>query len=330
MAKLKRPTQLALSEAASLRLRAAWLYFNHGLTQKDVADRLGLSRGTVIRLLDEATRRGEVRIWIAEGDAACLNLAAQLEDALGLDEAIIVPTAIGTDQTAKAVGSALGKFLSEAISDGMQIGVGWGRTLTAALASFRPPSHTGVSVMSLLGGAIETDAVNPVEFSWRMAAELNAACYLFPAPLLVDSAATRQALLQACGLERLDRLAAQLDLVVLSVGELGPESTSLSRQMISAQDAAELRALGAVGDVMCQFLNERGQSVDHPIHERVMAVDLDIVSQARHKVLAAGGEHRAQAILAAVRRLGCNTLVTDEGAAQAMLGLAGAKSVDQD
>ena len=322
MSKLRRPTQLALSEAASLRLRAAWLYYNHGLTQKEVADRLGLSRGTVIRLLDEALRRSEVRIWISEGDAACLSLAAQLEDALGLDEAIIVPQAEGTAQTAKAVGAALGKFLSEGITDGMRIGVGWGRTLTAALATFRPPSHLGVSVMSLLGGAIETDAVNPIEFSWRMAAELNAACYMYPAPLLVDSAATRQALLGACGLERLHRMAAQLDLVVLSVGELGPKSTSLSRQMINDVEASELRALGAVGDVMCHFLDPQGRSVDHAIHDRVMAVDLDTVAQAGHKVLAAGGSHRADVIHAAVQRLGFNTLVTDERAARALLQLA--------
>ena len=46
MAKLRRGTQTALSEAASLRLRAAWLYYNHALTQKEVAEQLGISRTT--------------------------------------------------------------------------------------------------------------------------------------------------------------------------------------------------------------------------------------------------------------------------------------------
>ncbi len=64
MVKLKRGTHTAYSEASSLRLRAAWLYYNQGLTQKDVAEQLGISRTTVIRLLDEAMKRSEVQIWI--------------------------------------------------------------------------------------------------------------------------------------------------------------------------------------------------------------------------------------------------------------------------
>ena len=43
VAKLRRETHTAYSEAASLRLRAAWLYYNQGMTQKDVAEKLGIS-----------------------------------------------------------------------------------------------------------------------------------------------------------------------------------------------------------------------------------------------------------------------------------------------
>ena len=64
MARPKRPTPSSLSDAGSLRVRAAWLYFSRGLTQQQVADQLGISRSTVIRLLEEARLRAEVQIWI--------------------------------------------------------------------------------------------------------------------------------------------------------------------------------------------------------------------------------------------------------------------------
>ena len=48
MARLKRLGQPVVSEDSDLRIRAAWLYHSQGLTQKDVAERLGVSRGTVI------------------------------------------------------------------------------------------------------------------------------------------------------------------------------------------------------------------------------------------------------------------------------------------
>jgi DNA-binding transcriptional regulator LsrR (DeoR family) len=50
-----------------------------------------------------------------------------------------------------------------------------------------------------------------------------------------------------------------------------------------------------------------------------MSVDLDVLRDAGHVLIATGGVHRAAAIHAAIRRIGCNTLITDEGAARALL-----------
>ena len=320
MAKLRR-TQTAFADDASLRLRAAWLYHGHGMTQNEVAEQLGIGRTTVIRLLEESRKRGEVRIWIEDGEADLVQLAIALERKLGLDEAIVVPAVGGIEQAARSVGLALGKFLSETITDNMTIGVGWGRTLTASLASFHAPAHSGVKVLSLLGGAVETRFANPVEFSWRLASALNAECYLFPAPLVVDSAETKQRLIQSCGLDKLYAMAEHLDLAVISAGDISAQSTSLVRHLISPSEHDELVALGCVGDVMCHFFDAEGRPVPHPVNERIMSIDLDKVRKAGHLVLASGGAIRAKAILASIRNLGCNTLVTDEAAARHILEL---------
>ena len=324
MAKLSRDTGQTLTDSGSLRLRAAWLYHAHGHTQKEIAERLGIARTTVIRMLEEATRRGEVRIWIDEPEGDCVDLGIRLETALGLDEAIVVPAEPGVDATARAVGLALGRFLTETIRDHMRIGVGWGRTLTASLQSFRPPRREGVKVVSLLGGIVEVASTNPLEFTWRLASQLGAECFLFPAPLIVDSAETRRRLMQDCGLDRLDAAAADLDLAVLSAGDIGPSSSSLSRHLIRPEDLAELQALGCICDTMCHFLDAEGREVPHPLNGRVMSVSLDRLATARHVVLACGGAARAPAILATRRRIGCHTLVTDEAAARALLALVGA------
>lgn len=321
MAKLRREPNQTFADDRSLRLRAAWLYHAHGLTQNEVAERLGIGRSTVIRLLEEAKSRGEVQVWIDEGAPELIELGLTVQRTFGLDEVIVVPAADGVEETAKAVGLALGKFLSETIMDGMSVGVGWGRTLTASLASFRPPKRQGVRVMSLLGGAVEVLPVNPVEFSWRLAGALGAECYLFPAPLVVDSAETKRRLMEDCGLGRLVKLAAGLDLAVVSAGDIGSAATSLARQMISGPEHRELVVRGCVGDVMCNFLDGDGALVDHSVNTRVMSVGLEALRKARHVVLASGGAARARSIAAALKATGCRTLVTDEAAAQALLAL---------
>ncbi|MBZ5759207.1 MULTISPECIES: sugar-binding transcriptional regulator [Rhizobium] len=322
MAKLRRGTHIAYSETASLRLRAAWLYYNQSLTQKDVAEQLGISRTTVIRLLDEARRRSEVQIWINDGIDDCVELSIKLERAFGLDEAIVVPTPAGggVDAQAKCVGLALGQFLTEAIPDDYTIGVGWGRTMTASLGSFRPPRRDNCKVVSLLGGIVAVQQTNPIDYTWRLASQLGAECYMFLAPLLVDSIETKRNLIEKCGLEAIYRLAENLDLAIVSCGDIGPHSTSLSEGFISKAELDELIAAGCVCDTMFNFLDADGNSVDHTINSRVMSVDLDTLKKAKHIVLACGGAHRATAIHATIRRIGCNTLITDESAARELLG----------
>ncbi|WP_313058109.1 sugar-binding transcriptional regulator [Agrobacterium cavarae] len=323
MAKLRRETHTAFSEAPSLRLRAAWLYYNQGMTQKDVAEKLGISRSTVIRLLDEAMKRSDVQIWINEGIEDFVALSIDLEKAYGLDEAVIIPT--GSDKVgdiAKGVGLALGQFLSEVVPDNATIGVGWGRTMTASLSSFRPPRRENCKVVSLLGGIVAVHQTNPLDYTWRLASALGAECYMFLAPLLVDSIETKRALIEKCGLSTLYALAENLDLAIVSCGDIGPHSTSLSEGFISKQTLDELIAAGCVCDTMFNFIDAEGRSVDHPINNHAMSIDLDTLKKAKHIVLASGGAHRATAIRATIKRIGCNTLITDEAAARALMELS--------
>lgn len=323
MARLRRNTgQTTASDDSSLRLRASWLYYSHGLTQKDVSDRLGVSRGTVIRLLAEAAERGDVQIWIRESEKDCVELALRLEEALGLDEAIVVPGAVDVEQSAKSVGLALGKFLSEVVTDGLTIGVGWGRTLMASLASLRPVRHEDVKVVSLVGGIVKAHGTNPLEYSWRVASQFGAQCFLFIAPAFVDSPSTKMRLIEKCGLDELYRLGGALDIAVIGVGDIGAHSSAQAAAMISPEELRELIGLGCVADVLCNFIDAEGRSVPHPLNKRVMSVDLEDLKKAGHVIVACGGAHRARAIRAAIRRVGCNTLITDEGAARALLAEA--------
>lgn len=322
MVKLRRDMQRVLSDTSSLRLRAAWLYYNQEMAQKDIAEQLNVSRTTVIRMLDEALKRREVQFWISEGEGECVELALRLERIFGLDEAVVVPVQGSADVVAKGVGFALGQFLSEAIPDDCVIGVGWGRTLNASLESFRPARRRNVKIVSLLGGLIETRFFSPLDYSWRLASQLDAECFLFPSPLVVDSTETKQRLIERCGLDRLYELAETLDIAIVSTGDIGQQGSSISGEILTEGELGEILDLGCVCDVLCHFLDAEGRTVPHPINDRVMSVDLESLSKARHIVLASGGRHRARAILAALRRIGCHTLVTDEGAAHELLRLA--------
>ena len=113
-----------------LRVRAAWLYYVEGLTQSDVAKKLGVNRIMITRLLSEARARGEVIIRIKSNIAPLLELQRQLEEAFGLDQAIVAPFSDQDADPTRAIASAAGAYISELMTHNLTVGVGWGAPCT--------------------------------------------------------------------------------------------------------------------------------------------------------------------------------------------------------
>ena len=225
-----------------LRQRAAWMYFVEEMTQSAIADALGVGRVTVVRMLAEAKALGEVRIALSRGDAELGGLEAALCKHHGLADAIVAPLSATADPTAP-IGAALGDYVSALLRNDMKIGLGWGRTLNRSLEYLRERSLRGLSVVSLVGGVTHFAHDNPAEFPSAFARAFNADCYLIPAPALVDSPATKAALIERCGLARVYDFAQTLDAVVVSVGSLGSEAAIARFALIGEadrQDAARI------------------------------------------------------------------------------------------
>ena len=309
--------------ARRLRLRAAWMYFVEEMTQNEIALKLGVGRVTVVRLLAAARERNEVKITIGDRLAECVEAERLLESRFGIDEAIVVPlSARGADATGP-IAAATGAYVSSLVRADMRIGVAWGRTLVSSLAFMSERTVENVSVVSLLGGIMKARKFNPAEFAWRFASLFQADCYLMTAPLVVDSAATRQTLIERCGLGDIFELAKSLDAVVLGAAGMGADATAHVSKFISNADRASLVKAGAVGDVLFNFFDASGKLVDHPINERVMSVPLDIVKKVPVRVMAAGGASKVPALAGALKMIKPTVLITDEYTAKDVLKLAG-------
>lgn len=294
-----------------LRLKAAWLYYGHGLTQADVAKSLDVSRSTVLRMLEDVRQRRELRFWIEGGPQSTEAISTELEAVAGITEVTLVPSSDDLDGCTRAVGIALGRKLTDLVSDGAVIGAGWGRTLSASLRSFAPRRLPKVRVISLLGGSSDQHSVNTSEFAWRFADLMGAQCYLFPAPVIVDSPETKTALLERCGLDNIQMMAQALEIAVVSVGDIGPTGTSLARKLLAEPDYASLVRGGAVADILCNFIDAEGRDVDNPISQRTMTTSLTHLEAAQTRILAAAGTQRSVALVAAIKRLRPTHLVAD-------------------
>lgn len=310
--------------SARLRLRAAWMYYVEGMTQSAIAEALDIGRVTVVRLLADARQLNEVKISLSREIAELPRLEMGLQKAFGLREAVVAPVSGPFADATSAIGAATGLFISDLIRSDMKIGFGWGRTLMRALGFIDEKTVSNLQVISLLGGITKAKQYNPSEFAWQLSRLFQADCHLIAAPAIVDSIATKQALIERCGLGTVYNLAREMDAVVVSVGEMDSESTSLRFGFFSDADWASLIAAGAVGDVVYNFIDIEGRPVDHPINTRVMSIPIETLQATPERILTSGGPGKAKAVLAALRMLRPTVFITDEITAAAVLEEAGA------
>ncbi len=302
----------AQSETDRLRARAVWLYHVEGCTQNDIATQLGINRVMVVRLLADARRRNEVRVTISAPLAELVELERSVENRYGIARVIIAPFLNPDEDPVKVIAAAAGNFISGLMKSGMTVGVGWGRTLYNTLPFISGATLVDFRVVSLLGGIAAARRFNPAEFAWQFAELFQGEGFLIPAPAVVDSPETKHALLERCGLAAIFEMAEKLDVALLSVGGISTLTTSYRTGYISESDRRSLIEAGAVGDVLYNFIDQRGDLVKHDVNDRVISANLAHLRRTPERVLISGGKDKLIALKAAINTLAPTTLITDE------------------
>ena len=306
------------AQASDQQVRAAWLYYVEGLTQQRVARVLRVSRTKVVRLLAAARAHGIVSIEVGGSGGEEVALERRLIERFALDEARVVAGA-DDQEAAMALAHAAGAWLGDQVVPGTSLGVGWGATLSMAAATLPARRVDRVSVVSLLGGMTHSRAVNPSAVARRVADAFGAQCYQLTAPLVVADKSMRDRLWKEAGLAEVARRARAVDLAVVSVGDMGVEATLFSERLLPQEERTALLRAGAVGDVLCQFLDANGARVDHPARPRIVAFDLEALARLPRVAIVSGGARKVPVLRAALATTRARVLVTDAAAARGLL-----------
>ncbi|HSI01247.1 MAG TPA: sugar-binding transcriptional regulator [Reyranella sp.] len=306
-----------------LRVRVAWLYFMEGLTQADIATRLGITRLRANRLLGEARERGLVTIQVKARLADCVALERQLVAETGLKDAVIVPTPADDEQIPAVLGRATADYLSRHLGENRAraLGIGWGATLRETVRHLAAASLPDLSINSMMGGLTYGSELNTFEIASEFARRVNAQCNYLAAPIYSGSPKSRDTILaQDVFRETFQRLAA-IDVALMSVGDLSRRSLLIRYGLPRDVTVESLRASGAVGDIMGTFLDAAGHPVRHPVNKRVIALPIDMLRKIATVIVASGGLNKTAILAGVLRAKLCNVLIADEASARAALGI---------
>ena len=305
-------------------VRAAWLYFMEGLTQAEIARRLGTTRLRINRILVDARRNGLVGITLNSELASCVALEQELVRDFNLKAAVVVPTPEDEVQIPMIVGRATANFVSHHLESHRVrgLGIGWGRTLREMTRHIRAGRYPDLCVNSMMGGLTRGLEINTFDIVSDLARRLNSQCQYLAAPIYASSPKSRDTIIAQDVFRNAFRRIEKNELAVLSIGDVTKQSMLVRYGLPEDVGIQALRAAGAVCDIIGQFIDERGRPIDHPLNRRAIALPLRDLSPATTIVFAAGGSHKIRAIAAVLRGGFGSVLVSDETTARAAAALA--------
>ena len=300
--------------------KVSTLYYVHDQTQQEIADRLGISRPTVSRLLRDAQQHGVVQITVVPQRGLHLDLESRLEATFGLSSALVIVAEGDEQDLLRQLGSAGAAYLERTVQSGSTIGMAWGTTLNAMVLAMPPMPTTGVRVVQTLGGIGPPDAeAYAADIVRRLAQLLGASAVLLPAPGVVATAAVRQALSEDTHVKAAMHVLNSLDTLFVGIGSLSSNQVLNDSKSLPPGTHAELVAAGAVGDIALRFFDINGSPVSTSLDERVLGISIDQLRRTQRVVAVAGGAKKVEAIRSALRADLIDVLVTDTGTAEALL-----------
>jgi DNA-binding transcriptional regulator LsrR (DeoR family) len=300
-------------------------YYVDGQNQEWIAQRHGISRSYVSRLLQRARDLGVVEVIIHRETPRNRELETAFQRRFGLDRCFVVDCPGDPDLALKNAGQMTVNLLAEKLSSGSTLALGWGQSVRAVVDSMTPGRLSSARVVQMFGG-FRTASIGTMsgELVAEAARIMGATEDRLHAPWIVETPELARSLLEQPDVAAVLRRAAEADVAVSGIGAAGRGSSALlfGTRYLSADQIHEIEREGAVGDICGRLFDAEGRACRVPVMSCVIGLDLETIRRIPMMVGIAVGREKAVAILGALRGGLLDALVTDTDAARAVLAAA--------
>ncbi|MEZ5753769.1 MAG: sugar-binding transcriptional regulator [Paracoccaceae bacterium] len=320
MAVTTRRRNLAQVSGENAVIQVAWMYYQDGRNQQEIAETLGISRATVVNYLQEAREKGLIRITLAAPAFTTHRLALELTGRFGLRGAYVIPDE-GTEAEEGFLRVVRGaaNWLPDLIAPGDRLGVAWGRTVYELAEMVEPMPVEDLTILQLVGSMATPYGFTAEACSTRLAQRLRARCLNLHAPAIVSRAALAEELREEPILKaQLDQLET-VNKLLFSVGTATSDSHIVLSGLATRADLDWYVAQGAVGVICGRFIDAEGRQLPGPMEDRMIGVPLPRLVGLEMGILITPGMDKVAATRAAIRGGYVTHLVTGTTVAEALL-----------
>jgi deoxyribonucleoside regulator len=309
-----------------LLAQVAAMYYLEEMTQDAIAAQLGVSRIKVYRLLKQAREEQVIQFTINWPVQRAPEVEAQLCSVFNLREALVLrPSSPDRSHALARVGQLGARYLEQTLHDGMVMTVCLGRSTYEVIHAVRPGFQGHVDVVQAVGSlALATPELDSASLARELAAKLGGKAHYLTAPMVVDSIEAAEMLRSQRDIHRVLTMARHADVALLGVGNLDPATSEFTKGgYLSAEELAQIRAAGGIGDMSGQIFTLDGTPYTGGFNERVIGLRLDDLRAIPTVMAIAIGEAKIDAIVGALRTGVIDVFCTDLDTARGTLQRAG-------
>ncbi|MCC7175691.1 MAG: sugar-binding transcriptional regulator [Bryobacterales bacterium] len=314
---------MARLDELRLMAKVARMYHQQGLTQTMIMKRLNIHQSTVSRVLKRAEKEGIIRVILSVPSGTHPELEEALQEAYGLEDAVVVDCVDDEDQIVRDLGAAAAFTVESTLKPGDVIGIScWSAALLAMVEAMRPTQRAGATrVVQILGGVGSPGAaMHATNVTRRLAGLISAEAILLPAPGVVGSPEAKRVLMKDQYVREALALFKSVTVALVGIGAVEPSKMlAASGNVFSNQELRQLTGKGAVGDICLRFFDAAGQPVITPLNDRVISMDLNELRRVPRVIGVAGGRRKLNAIRGALAGKLVKVLITDLATAQRLL-----------
>ncbi len=294
-----------------LMAKIAWYYYIDNLTQQQIADQIGIPRLRVIKLLEKARQSGIVQFRISENNSH-ITMENTIAKRFGLKDVFIIPSAPALENRNEALAQAAAIYISNRLPDNAFINIGYGDTVSRILNHLANNSGQPISVVSLTGG-VNYYLPNMISSTF------NARLYLTPAPFLMTTPEMVRSINDEPAVREIAEMVPLAAMTIIGIGGMDANATIVHNGIFTPKDLLYLSMQGAVGDVLCHFLDVNGNQVESLLDDRLVTTSLETLKRQNNVIGAAAGENKVNAIIGALNANILDILITDNDTADLII-----------
>jgi len=293
----------------NLMIKVAWYYYMENMTQQAIADQLNITRMRVIKLLEKARQTGIIQFRISSSLDFRRDLETRLMEKYHLRDCYTVPTNPNGAGINDTIARAASIYIADHVRENSYINFGYGDTTSKTIEYLARNLETAVSFVSLTGGVGYYLPKSESNI-------FNAKLYLIPSPIIMSSAQMADAIKQESSVQEVTNMIRLASMTIVGIGGMDDSATIVKSSILNPSDFRLLAMKGAVGDIICHFIDKEGNLVDTEVDSRLVSVHLNTLKELDNVIGVAAGKHKIPAIHAALTGGYMDILITDEETAE--------------